>query len=58
MPVLTCYVDDETLRWLERASIETGRKIEELAEAAIWNAAIAFKVDRLYATPPAERTAG
>lgn len=50
MPVLRCYVDDETMRWLEKASAETGREIDQLAEAAISNAAIEFKVDCLKRT--------
>lgn len=48
--ILRCYVDDETLRWLEKASAEIGRTIEELAEAAISNAAIEFKVSRMAST--------
>lgn len=47
MPVLRCYVDDETMKWLEKASIETGREIDQLAEAAIAQAAIEFKVSRM-----------
>jgi hypothetical protein len=46
MAVINCYVDDETLKWLERASAETGRQIVELAEAAISNAAIEYKVSQ------------
>jgi hypothetical protein len=46
MPILQCYVDAETLKWLEQASSECGRKIENLAEAAIENAAIEYKVSR------------
>lgn len=54
MPVLNCYVDDDTLKWLEKASAETGRQIAELAEAAIANAAIEFKVSRMdYGKPEA-----
>ena len=34
MPALYCYVDEDTLRLLREASAETGRKVEELAEAA------------------------
>lgn len=41
--ILRCYVDEETLTWLRRASNETGRTLEELAEAAIANAAIEYK---------------
>lgn len=47
MPVLNCYVDDETLHILEKASAETGRQIVELAEAAISEAAVRYKVDHL-----------
>jgi hypothetical protein len=43
MPVISCYVDDETLRVLRLASEDTGRKVEELAEAAIEGAAIEYK---------------
>lgn len=35
MPVLNCYISDEDSRLLERISEETGRKQDELAEAAI-----------------------
>lgn len=51
MAILRCYVDDETLKWLEKASIETGRSLENLAEAAISNEAIAYKVSRMAAAP-------
>ncbi len=47
MPMINCYVDDETLSLLEKASAETGREIAELAEAAISNASIEFKVRQL-----------
>jgi hypothetical protein len=47
MPILSCYVDEETMRLLETASIEMGRSLVELAEAAIQNATIEFKVSRL-----------
>jgi hypothetical protein len=47
MSILSCFVDDETMRLLELASFETGRHIHELAEAAISNAAIEFKVSRM-----------
>lgn len=46
MPILQCYVDDDTLKYLERAPGEYGRKIVELAEAAISEAAIQYKVSR------------
>ena len=46
--VLRCFVDDETLKWLEKASTDTGRNIEQLAEAAIENAAIEYKVSRMH----------
>ena len=35
MPVLRCYVDDETMAKLEYFSRQDGRSVEELAEAAI-----------------------
>lgn len=41
--VLRCYADDETMKWLEKAAAELGRNVEQLAEAAIENAAIEFK---------------
>lgn len=41
--ILQCYVDDDTLLSLRVASAETGRKVEELAEAAIANAAIEYR---------------
>jgi predicted transcriptional regulator len=40
MPVLSCYVDDDTMARLERVSRETGRAVEELAESAISEAAM------------------
>lgn len=46
--VLSCYVDDETMGWLEKAAVEDGRSIEQLAETAIRNAAIVFKVSRMH----------
>lgn len=52
MSILNCYVDDETMRWLEKASVELGRNIEELAEAAISEAAIEFKVSRMRQRSP------
>ncbi len=42
MPVLSCYVDDRTLEILEREARERGRTVEDLAEAAIAEAAIAL----------------
>lgn len=51
MPIIQCYVDDETMKYLERASSELGRRITELAEAAISNAAIEFKVSRMGSSP-------
>lgn len=40
MTILCCYVDDRTFRILEKESRISGRKIEELAEAAISDAAL------------------
>lgn len=34
MPILNCYVDERTLAILQRASVTTGRTVEQLAEAA------------------------
>ncbi len=45
--ILRCYVDEETLKWLEIASEELGREIKQLAEAAIESAATEFKVSRI-----------
>lgn len=56
--VLRCFVDDETLKWLEKASIETGRNIEQLAEAAIENAAIEYKVSRMGTSVPRGESKG
>lgn len=38
--ILQCHVDDRTLALLEKFARESGRTIEELAEAAISEAAI------------------
>ena len=56
--ILRCYVDDDTLKWLEKASIETGRSIDDLAEAAIQNAAIEYKVSKLGYGQPASKSTG
>lgn len=40
MPILNCYVDDDTMLSLRRASFHTGRSVENLAEAAIAEAAL------------------
>lgn len=40
MPMLNCYVDDETKARLDRASAENGRPIEELAESLIAEGAL------------------
>lgn len=46
MPILQLYVDDETLRGLREAANETGRQVDELAEAAIAEAVVTFKRGR------------
>jgi hypothetical protein len=46
--VLSCYVDERTLKALEARSRESGRSVEELAEAAIADAAIRSE-------PPSDR---
>lgn len=51
MPILRVYVDDDILIWLEKASAETGRTIENLAEAAVENQAIEYKVDCMKRSP-------
>ena len=53
MTVINCFVDDETMRWLEKASAETGRRIDQLAEAAIETAAIEFKLACMRRSPQA-----
>ena len=40
MPVIMCYVDDRTMAILQREADASGRKVEELAEAAIESEAI------------------
>jgi hypothetical protein len=46
MAVLQCYVDDETLQRLQAASADTGRAVEDLAESAISETALAATRDR------------
>lgn len=41
MPILSCYVDDRTHDALIETSRNSGRTIEDLAEAAISEAALA-----------------
>lgn len=41
MPVLSCYVDERTHDALAEVSRNTGRSVEDLAEAAISEAALA-----------------
>ena len=40
MSILSCYVDDETLATLRHIAAQTGRTVEDLAEAAISEAAL------------------
>lgn len=40
MSILRIYVDDTTLKRLSRASEETGRTVEDLAECAVAEAAL------------------
>lgn len=40
MPILSCYVDEQTHARLERFSQETGRPVDELAEALISEGAL------------------
>lgn len=49
MPILTCHVDERTHAILEAFSQRTGRAVEDLAEAAISDAAI--KADRESPSP-------
>jgi hypothetical protein len=44
--ILHCYVDARTLAILERESAARGRSLEDLAEAAIAEAAFAAERDR------------
>lgn len=44
MPVISCYVSDDAYRLLQIASQELARKVEDIAEAAIENAALEYKV--------------
>lgn len=45
MNIIKVYVDDRTLATLERVSAESGRSIEDLAEAAISEAACRARRD-------------
>ena len=47
MAILTCYVDEETLKTLTEVSEETGRSIEDLAEAAIAESACDCRRDKM-----------
>jgi hypothetical protein len=47
MPMINCYIDDDIYWVLLAAAQATERKLEELAEAAIENAAIEYKVNNL-----------
>lgn len=41
MPILQCYVDDRTMAILTEYGARNGRKVEDLAECAIAEAALA-----------------
>ncbi|EHM01186.1 hypothetical protein HMPREF9946_02190 [Acetobacteraceae bacterium AT-5844] len=56
MPVLSCYVDENTLAELHATSAETGRTVEDLAEGAIASAAAMAAFARRRGDP-AERAA-
>jgi hypothetical protein len=45
MPMLSVYVDDETLARLERASRQDGRSVGDLAESAVAEAALGWHRD-------------
>ncbi len=47
MPILQCYVDDQDFATLERVSRETGRTVENLAEASISNECCQVRVRSL-----------
>jgi hypothetical protein len=53
MPILHCYVDDETLAILKRVAEETDRNPEDVAEAAIAEAALASQRARGWPPSPA-----
>lgn len=44
--VIRVYIDDDTETWLQRAADEHGRSIENLAESAVSEAAVAYKRDK------------
>lgn len=46
MPIIRCYVSDETYRLLQEAGKDFNRKVEDMAAAAIENAAIEYKVSQ------------
>jgi hypothetical protein len=54
---LSCIVSDRAYRVLERVSRETGRGIEELAEAAIEEAALNAETGRGRSDPEHARAA-
>lgn len=55
MPMLNCYVTEDDMRELLMESQRSGRKVEELAEAAISNAICeARRVERRHMKPPPE----
>ena len=53
MPILEVYVSDETMRRLEQCASELGRDPDELAEAAVAEAALAAFRNRPDAAPAA-----
>ena len=47
MPLISCYVNEETERLLNQASADLGRPVEELAAGAIEAAALRYRLDHL-----------
>jgi hypothetical protein len=56
MPIINCYVDDETMLWLEKAADEIGRRTDQLAEAAIEDAVVKYRVDCMRRRTPQDTT--
>jgi hypothetical protein len=47
MTLISCYVNEETERWLNQASADLGRTVEDLATSAVEEAAIRYRVEHL-----------
>lgn len=44
---INCYIDEQTLKILEKAAEDLGRTVMDLAESAVSEAAVAYKRDVL-----------